>query len=719
MGKNKFLFGFFALALLASPASAQVRQQGTVTGGHVPMWIAPGIIGDGGAAAAGLVTSLGVTNNGGPGICLNSAVTSGPYNQICLAATTNGGTKISSYAINGATTPGLSFDINGSVQGFPAVTGLPTTINGVVCFADTLGTTKNCSPGASALTKTDDTNVTITLSGTPATALLQPTSLTMGWAGTLAVTRGGTGLGSGTSGGIPYFNTTTTIASSGVLTANQLVLGGGAGIAPATLGSLGTTTTVLHGNAGGAPSFGAIVLTTDVSGALPIANGGTSQTSAATARAASGLNVESLHTTGDTTVNIASTTRVEATSATLTASRAWTLPAASSLNPGQTLAIADIFGGINGANTIAVTRAGSDTISGANTATMATQYQVLVLVSDGVSKWSFVTTGGGAIPIDVQVFTTTGANTWTRPAGVTLVRVIICAAGGGGGGGGRAAAATSTTGGGGGGGGHCHDVVYKAADAGASQTVTIATGGTNGAGATVNGNAGTNGSAGGNSTFGSLLTAYGGGGGQGGPGASGQAGGGGGGSGSVVGGVGAAGQGGDSGYGQSIQPGPSPTQNSCAGGSGPTTTAITLRGAAGCSFGGAGGSWASSSAANIVTVNAAGGHASAHGPGGGGGGSVFTDNTGRAGGSGGGSIGCPTPTSGGAAGNNPGGSTAADFNYHPGCGGGGGGSATATGGGAGGNGTSAGGGGGGGAGDAVNGGAGGSGGNGLAIITSW
>ena len=47
-----------------------------------------------------------------------------------------------------------------------------------------------------ALTKTDDTNVTLTLGGTPATALLQATSITAGWAGQLAISRGGTGLSS-------------------------------------------------------------------------------------------------------------------------------------------------------------------------------------------------------------------------------------------------------------------------------------------------------------------------------------------------------------------------------------------------------------------------------------------------------------------------------------------------------------------------------------------
>ncbi len=110
-----------------------------------------------------------------------------------------------------------------------------------------------------ALTKTDDTNVTLTLGGTPASALVNAASLTLGWTGQLSVARGGTGIGSGTSGGIPYFSGTGTIASSGLLAANQLVLGGGAGTTPATLGSLGTTTTILHGNAAGAPSFSSLV----------------------------------------------------------------------------------------------------------------------------------------------------------------------------------------------------------------------------------------------------------------------------------------------------------------------------------------------------------------------------------------------------------------------------------------------------------------------------
>src|SRR4051812_13781785 len=46
---------------------------------------------------------------------------------------------------------------------------------------------------AAALTRVNDTNVTLTLGGTPATALLQAVSLTLGWTGQLSIARGGTG----------------------------------------------------------------------------------------------------------------------------------------------------------------------------------------------------------------------------------------------------------------------------------------------------------------------------------------------------------------------------------------------------------------------------------------------------------------------------------------------------------------------------------------------
>lgn len=47
--------------------------------------------------------------------------------------------------------------------------------------------------GGAALTRTNDTNVTLTLGGSPATALLAAASLTLGWSGQLAIARGGHG----------------------------------------------------------------------------------------------------------------------------------------------------------------------------------------------------------------------------------------------------------------------------------------------------------------------------------------------------------------------------------------------------------------------------------------------------------------------------------------------------------------------------------------------
>jgi len=64
-----------------------------------------------------------------------------------------------------------------------------------------------------ALTRTDDTNVTLVLGGTPSTALLQPTSLTLGWTGQLSVTRGGTGLSSAVLGDILYSSAPNTLAA--------------------------------------------------------------------------------------------------------------------------------------------------------------------------------------------------------------------------------------------------------------------------------------------------------------------------------------------------------------------------------------------------------------------------------------------------------------------------------------------------------------------------
>lgn len=76
--------------------------------------------------------------------------------------------------------------------------------------------------------------------------------------GLLAMSNGGTGTNlTGTQYGLPYFATATTLGTT----------------------AAGTATTLLHGNATGIPTWSAVSLTADVSGILPVLNGGTGSSS--------------------------------------------------------------------------------------------------------------------------------------------------------------------------------------------------------------------------------------------------------------------------------------------------------------------------------------------------------------------------------------------------------------------------------------------------------
>ncbi len=135
--------------------------------------------------------------------------------------------------------------------------------------------------------------------------------------------------------------------------------------------------------------------------------------------------------------------------------------------------------------------------------------------SSGSGKVSFsYQVGGGGT--DVQTFTTPGANTWTKPSGAKVVKVVTIGAGGGGGSGsGQNSPAVNISGGGGGGGGGIQEEIFDASLLGATETATVGTGGAGGV-APISNNNGNPGSNGGVSSFGTWLQSGGGGGGAGG-----------------------------------------------------------------------------------------------------------------------------------------------------------------------------------------------------------
>ena len=82
--------------------------------------------------------------------------------------------------------------------GAGATTFLGIGTAGQVLKVNSGATAPQWASGA-ALSKTDDTNVTMTLGGSPTAALLAATSMTLGWTGQLAVSRGGTGVATTTA----------------------------------------------------------------------------------------------------------------------------------------------------------------------------------------------------------------------------------------------------------------------------------------------------------------------------------------------------------------------------------------------------------------------------------------------------------------------------------------------------------------------------------------
>lgn len=264
------------LLLLPSTAFAQtpVYQSGTVTPGDPAMWTAQRFIGD--ATLNGGFTNWLMTSTTAS-LCINSALATNPYEQLCFGATSSTSQGVLTYsAFNGAATQSFLFNINGgnivmnasaltlgttSSQGSivingstsggttlktAAIAGTPTWI-----FPITSGTTGQVPAsggGSAAMTW-------YSVSGNSSTLLLLDSSTTNGHCANFDSSGGvidsgascaASGVGAGTAGNIPYY-----AVSGSVIAANTNLNISTAALTVGVAGSSQGSLTLTGAGAGG------------------------------------------------------------------------------------------------------------------------------------------------------------------------------------------------------------------------------------------------------------------------------------------------------------------------------------------------------------------------------------------------------------------------------------------------------------------------------------
>lgn len=106
--------------------------------------------------------------------------------------------------------------------------------------------------GGAALTATSDVNIILTLGGAPTDALLDATSITAAWAGTLSPSRGGTGLGAFSQGDMIFASAANVLSSIGK--------------------SVTATRYLANTGISNAPNWDQVNLANGITGNLPVAN---------------------------------------------------------------------------------------------------------------------------------------------------------------------------------------------------------------------------------------------------------------------------------------------------------------------------------------------------------------------------------------------------------------------------------------------------------------